>query len=294
MKRSIGIILLAAFLFTAGAGVPRPGFSAELREIKIALRPNKLASFDSLTHLPFLQYLESKLGITVKLRVGKDYKTVINELQAGIVQVAFLGPFSYVLARETMGDGIEPLVVGLRKASHRGGYNSIIVAAGKSKVMNPSQFNQDHTFAVPDPASTSGYLLPFHKLMELGLDPNADFQSVHIAGSHIATLLRVQNGQADGGASNMQTYNDLLGAGMIDIDKVRIIWRSPDLPEGPVTMRQDVPGEIKYRLLKAFIAMPRNLGVYDYKDGLEGFRPAFDRQYDVIRNIRKRVGKISG
>ncbi len=294
MQQLIRLLCLAAFLGVTSLWPTGPGRAAELTELKIALRPTKLATFNSLKHLPFLEYLEEHVGMPVKLRVGKDYETVIGDLNTGVVQVAFLGPFSYVLAREKTGGAVEPLAAGTRKSARRNAYNSIIVAGGRTKVMEPSQFNADHLFTVPDPASTSGYLLPFHRLVELGLDPKTTFKSIHIAGSHIATLLRVQKGDADGGASNMQTYNDLLKAGMIDIDSVRIIWRSPDLPEGPITVRKDLPGDIKYRLLKAFIAMPLNLGVYDYEGELIGFHPAFDRQYEVIRQIQRKIDRIAG
>jgi phosphonate transport system substrate-binding protein len=289
MKRITHFASLATVLVALVACFALPAGAAELKELKIAFRQSKLPAFNSLKHLPFLEFLESHVGIPVKIRVGKDYQSVITSLAKGDVQVAFLGPFSYVLAHETTKGNVEPLVVGVRKSVRERVNSSIIVASDRSRVTDPSQFNKTHIFTVPDPASTSGYLVPFYRLMNLGLDPETDFKGIHIAGNHTAALMRVQNGLADGGASNMQTYEALLRSGMIDIDKVRIIWRSPNLPGGPVTVRTDLSGDLKYRLLKAFMTMPMQLGTYEYEGEIDHFTPAFDRQYNVIRGIRRQL-----
>jgi len=294
MKRITTIVSLAAVLVAVFAFLAPPARAAELTELRIAFRQSKVPGFDSLKHLPFLEFLEKHVGMPVKLTVGKDYQSVITSLVTGEVQVAFLGPFSYVLAYETTKGNVEPLVVGIRASVHERVNSSIIVASDRSGVTDPSQFNRNHVFTVPDPASTSGYLVPFFRLMNLGLHPETDFKGIHIAGNHTAALMRVQNGQADGAASNMQTYEALLRAGMIDIDRVRIIWRSPNLPGGPVTVRKDLSGEIKYRLLKAFLTMPMELGTYEYEGRIDHFAPAFDREYHIIRGIRQQLIDIGG
>lgn len=282
--------LLALFLCSAILA-PDQAPAKEHSEIRIALRPAKTLEGAVQNHRPLIEYLEKKIGIPIKAHVGKNYKSVIEALRNKEVEIAYLGPYSYVLAHNALKGRIEPLVVGIRESARRNVYASIIVAAESTRITDPRQFNNSHVFSIPDPASTTGYLIPTYRFLQLGLEPNASFKSVHIAGNHAGALMAVQNGVADGAGTNILTYELLHRAGLIDIDKVRIIWKSPNLPLGPITVRKDVPGEIKYRLLKAFTSIPPGVGTYEGK--FERYEPAYDEKYKIIRNLYKELNLMA-
>jgi|GEM_PF-6508487 len=50
-----------------------------------------------------LDQLQARLGMPVKPFVATDYNGVIEALRAGKLDVAYLGPFSYVLANQIAG-----------------------------------------------------------------------------------------------------------------------------------------------------------------------------------------------
>ena len=81
--------------------VTGPVRAAELTELKIALLPNESPDAELKKHATMTQHLEKHLGIPVKVQVGIDYTAVIEALRNNHVQVAYLGPFSYLITLES-------------------------------------------------------------------------------------------------------------------------------------------------------------------------------------------------
>jgi len=57
--------------------------------------------------------------------VTTDYSSMIEAMRFGRIEVAYFGPFSYVLAK-SRAPGIEPFAVGVEKGQPF--YNSILIA----------------------------------------------------------------------------------------------------------------------------------------------------------------------
>ncbi|MDP7099741.1 MAG: phosphate/phosphite/phosphonate ABC transporter substrate-binding protein [Nitrospinaceae bacterium] len=264
-----------------------PSSAAEMKELRIALLPNEAPDKELKKHATMTNHLEKILGMKVKVQVGIDYTAVIEALRNEHVDVAYLGPFSYVLADIATKGNVEPLVVGVRKKSGQSTYNSVIVARTNSGIKKVTDFGKKHTISFSDPASTSGFLVPSYRFAQLGIDPQKDFKQVIFAGGHVASLMALNSGKVDGAGTNLPTLEKSINKGIVDGKKIKIIWKSPDIPGSPLTVRKDIPWRIKYLLLKAFMGIPE--GVDSYEGKMSGYEPAWDSEYDIIRDIKKKM-----
>lgn len=261
--------------------------AAEMKELRIALLPNEAPDKELKKHATMTNHLEKILGMKVKVQVGIDYTAVIEALRNNHVDVAYLGPFSYVLADIATKGNVEPLVVGVRKKSGKSAYNSVIVARTDSGINKAKDFGKKHTISFSDPASTSGFLVPSYRFAQLGIDPQKDFKQVIFAGGHVASLMALNSGKVDGAGTNLPTLEKSIKKGVIDGTKIKIIWKSPDIPGSPLTVRKDIPWKVKYLLLKAFMGIPE--GVDSYEGKMARYEPAWDSAYDIIRDIKKKM-----
>ena len=265
---ALGALAVAITTYTTNAAGAQ-----ELKELKIALLPTDTPDEEIKAHKPMTDHLAKALGIPVTVQIGIDY----------------LGPFSYVLAHESMKGTVEPLVTGVRKSSGVSTYNSVFLVRRDSGINKVTDIGKKHAFGFADPASTSGYLVPLWHLQKLGIDPNRDFKSVFFAGGHAAVQMALQNGKIQAAGDNLPSFHKLVKQGRVKEKDIKIIWTSPPIPGSPITIRADVPWEIKYKLIKAFMSIPE--GVVTYEGKIARYEPAYDSDYDIIRDIREAVGK---
>ena len=132
--------------------------------------------------------VEKNLGMKVQGFVASDYNGVIEALRANHVEVAYLGPFSYVL-----GTTVAPIEAFATAETAKAGhtfYHSQIIAL-KENSFNTLDDLKGKTFAFVDPSSTSGHLFPKAGLIQAGFDPDKHFGRVLFTGSHDSNALAV-------------------------------------------------------------------------------------------------------
>jgi phosphonate transport system substrate-binding protein len=93
--------------------------------LRVALLPDENASTLIQNAQPLKTYLEKTLAKTIELIVTTDYSSMIEAMRFGRIEVAYFGPFSYVLAKSKAPD-IEPFAVGIERGQPF--YNSIIIS----------------------------------------------------------------------------------------------------------------------------------------------------------------------
>jgi phosphonate transport system substrate-binding protein len=289
LKKLMVLSVLGVFAMGLMPFISAPSSAAEMKVLRIGLLPNDAPENEIKKHATMTEHLEKILGMKVKVQVGIDYTAVIEALRNDHIDVAYLGPFSYVLADIATKGNVEPRVVGVRKKSGKSAYNSVIVARTETGINDAKEFGKKHTISFSDPASTSGFLVPSYRFAQLGIDPQKDFKQVIFAGGHTASLMALNSGKVDGAGTNLPSLEKAISTGVVDKDKIKIVWTSPDIPGSPLTVRKDISWRIKYLLLKAFMGIPE--GVESYEGKMASYEPAWDSQYDIIRNIKEKMAK---
>lgn len=141
-----------------------------------------------------MDMLSRSLGMPVKPFVAADYNGVIEALRSRRLDVAYLGPFSYVLGASVA--NIEAFAVAETKKAGRTNYHSLIVAHKDSGIRTLADL-KGRSFAFVDPTSTSGHLFPKAGLLKAGFDPDKAFGRVIFSGSHDSNAVAVQNRKID-------------------------------------------------------------------------------------------------
>lgn len=228
-----------------------------------------------------LEHLEGALGMSVKPFVAADYNGVIEALRAKKLDIAFLGPFSYVLAT-TVAD-VEAFV--LPETEKQGAsYKAIIVARKDHGYRNLADL-KGKTFAFVDPSSTSGHLFPKAGLIRAGFDPDKHFSRVIFSGGHDASVLAVHFGKVEAAAVADALLEAAITKGAVKREDMQVLWTSPPIPGAPMVMRKDLPAELRAKLRKAFAdAREMNWGAHSK---IKRWVAVEDSTYDVVRDTAK-------
>lgn len=229
-----------------------------------------------------MDMLSAALGMPVKPFVAADYNGVIEALRSKRLDVAYLGPFSYVLGATIA--NIEAFAVAETKKAGRTFYHSKVVAHKDSGIRTVADL-KGKTFAFVDPSSTSGHLFPKAGLMKAGFNTDKDFGRVIFSGSHDSSAIAVQNKKIDAAAIADRILDAAIAKGLARREDLVEVWTSDPIPESPTVWRTDLPAELKQRVQAAFMQV-KDIPWSD-QGMLNGFMPTNDAAYNVIRDTAK-------
>ncbi|WP_460119702.1 phosphonate ABC transporter substrate-binding protein [Pseudomonas sp. H3_G09] len=229
-----------------------------------------------------LDDLQSKIGMPVMPFVATDYNGIIEALRSGKLDVAYLGPFSYVLATSVA--DVEAFSVAVTKKTGQSAYKSVILARKDSGIHSLADL-QGHTFAFVDPSSASGHLFPKAGLEQAGFAPDSLFKRVIFSGSHDASILAVENRKVDAAAVADRIFASAVAKGVVKQDDFEIVWSSRPIPESPMVWRKALDPQLKKKVADA-LASIKDVPWGD-QGVLNGFQPTTDASYDVVRETAK-------
>ncbi len=247
--------------------------------LRTALLPDENAATVIKNNSALKDYLEGATGCEVELVVTTDYSSMIEAMRRGRLEIAYFGPLSYVLAKSRA--DIEPFAVQVSKGAKT--YNGVVIANAASGIKSLADI-RGKTVAYGDQASTSSHLIPKSMLAKAGLLAGRDY-SEQFLGAHDAVALAVQSGRAQAGGLSKPIFEALVKKGVIDPARVAVLEVSPDYPNYPWTIRSGVDSETKKRVAEAFYRLSDPAVLKNLK--AEGFAPAADSDYDVIRELGK-------
>jgi phosphonate transport system substrate-binding protein len=268
----------------AFAGAPDLKGKLSLQKLNIAFIPAEDAAKTLSDNKEALAYLKQVFGIEVTGAVGTSYSAVIEAMRAKKVDIAFYGPFSYILG--AIEAKAEALIQGQTAEGKLATYTSLIIAPADSTITKLEDI-KGKNFSFVDPASTSGHLVPSYTLLKkANLKETTDYKPIY-AGSHPASYQAVANKKVDAGAIASDTF----------AKAVKIVDTSFPIPGSPIAIRGDLPQADKDLLLQAFLAvndlsdnallkkLSAGLGV-----GAVKLVKADDKAYDDLRQIPAAIG----
>jgi len=163
---------------------------------------------------PLLNALEQELGalttekVKIKLHIARSYQTGIDNIINGKVDIARLGPASYIKARERSA-GIHLLAMESKKGKKR--FNGVICTKADSKFKKIEDL-RGHRFAFGNQKSTIGRYLSQSYLMKHGLYAKS-FSEFSYLDRHDKVGYAVSKGDYDAGALKEGTFKKLIKKG---------------------------------------------------------------------------------
>lgn len=233
---------------------------------------------------PIVEHMSEELGVEVEPYTATDYSGIIESMRSGDVQVAWLGPLSYVLAAEVA--GAEAIAVQQTEEGEDPTYKSLIVTQPDSDIQGIEDL-RGKTFSFVDPASTSGNLFPRKAMVDAGLEPDTDLAEATYAGGHDASALAVANGDVEAGAVADSTLESMVSEGAMEEGALRVVAESDPIPESPIAVSEDLPEPVKQQLKELFLSMtPETVGseTLGSEDAI-GYVEAKDEDYQAVRDL---------
>ena len=236
---------------------------------------------------PIVEILQNRLGMEVQPFVATDYTGVIEALRANKLDIAFLTPASYVMAKN------EANVKVVLKSERKGSpfYYAAIITRADSGIKRLEDL-RGKTFAFGDPLSTSANVFPRKMFHEKGIDPVRDFKQILYSGGHDATVLAVLNGKVDAGATYANSPDGKDAAWMRylkdpeDVKKIRAIAFSEPIPADNLVINGNLDDAVARKIEEIFLELSREeKGKKMLRDlyQIDGFVPATDKDYDSVR-----------
>lgn len=235
----------------------------------------------------FEEYLEKTLGVDLEIFTAGNYDGVVQALAADQIEFAFLGSSAYAAAYTASEGGVQPI---LATESQNGatGYFSIVTVRCDSGYKTIDDL-KGKVLAFADPDSTSGYAVPLYNLSQQGYDPDTFFSAVPFSGSHEAGVQGVVNKQFDAAATYQDNetsgvYQLMESKGMIAKGEVCVIWQSPEITNGPITTRNNLPQPMIDEVKAALMALP-TAAPEVYKE-MTGGETSTDKGYIEVNHER--------
>jgi phosphonate transport system substrate-binding protein len=230
------------------------------------------------------------VGLPIRVTVASDYAAVIEALRNRSADLAFVHPVGYVLANREA----KARIIAKDRWHGNTSYTSRIYVRRDSGIKTLEEL-KGKTIAFVDPASSSGYVYPMLMLIQKGLvqnrDPKTFFRDVVFSGSHDAGLLALLNGHVDALGSFDQAREQYLKD---PAERERLTWvaESAAIPEGGICGRDGLDPAVVERVRAALLQMrgPAYAELLRRLYDIDGFEPAEDREYDVVRQAMDLVG----
>jgi phosphate/phosphite/phosphonate ABC transporter binding protein len=286
MKGALHIGLLGMLLLTGPAdAAPAPSRSDDRlasAPLVFIIPPTENVTVMYERFLPVKDHLEKATGRPVVLRVARSHKEAVESIGSAQAHLAYLDPAAYIEARHRAG------VVPLAKVAYQGAstLRSVVVTRADAAI-NKIVEGRGKRLALGSAASSPSSLIPAVMFQEVGIDLS-QFAAVDYLEQEDRIALSVLARAHDlGGLSEAV-------ARKYEKDGLKIIKRSEAAPQYVVCACSCLPPSLLKSLRQALLAFPAPSAdrPVDAGSGINGFAPAEDRDFDVVRvMIRNLTGK---
>lgn len=223
---------------------------------------------------PLLTYLEQQLGVTLVIDYSDSNDEVVDKLEQGKLDLAYLGPLPYVTLKNHF-DAVEPVVVFLEKTGQHA-YTCAMVRTAES--MLTLDRLQDRKVALTQPLSTCGYFATQGMLKQAG--SSLENNRYRYLGPHDEVALAVVRGEYDTGGLKTAIAKKYHHLGL------QIVAESPPMPGlALIVNRNRVSAERIKQLRQALLDADANTRRHWGDNISHGVVPASDRDYDGLRQL---------
>jgi phosphonate transport system substrate-binding protein len=231
---------------------------------------------------PLRAYLARAMGRPVIVVAPDSYSETVAHLADSSYDFACLGALMYIRAHAKY--GVIPLV---QSTSDKQFHTLFIAGTGSS--IHSLRDLKGKQFAFGDVNSTSGHLIPYIELQQVGINPETDLK-FRYSGSHPATAAMVATGVVDAGAIDETVFHALIAAGKLDAKKIRVFYSSKPYIDYVYVARKDVPEAEREKFAHALLVLKEGnddsvLKILRAKQ----FVVANDQEYANIRQIAQQM-----
>jgi len=291
MKR-IAAVLLALGLIVFLGGTTWAADCENPEVLTFSIIPTEETIQELTIYKPLIDYLSKMTGKKVEFYMPTSYSTVVEAMVNKWVDVAVLGPYSYVIAHEKDPD-IMVFTTYAKRPGHvvkeGPGYQAVLITK-KGSGLTSIDAVKGTTLALTDPGSTSGNLFPrvvFSK--EIGSDLEKYFKKIVYSGGHDLSTMAVYEGKADCAFVATHRFDNVIDRGMVKKGDFNYLWFSATIPQDPFAYRMSLCPDLRDKIRQTFLTLHNEPACKAWLDNVKSNKcvPMSDTDYDVIRILKK-------
>lgn len=283
MMRVYGACVAAGVLLTA---LSSPA-TAQMK-IRFAVGPFQPTAGDTRrAYEPFFKHLARQLGRDYEMFVTTDWAGIAIALANNQADVAWMGPWGYVLANA------EANAQAIATVKYKGNpfYHAIIASRPETKIETWPQDSKGLRISFADAGSTSGWLVPNYYFKSRNIDPRTFFR-YRDGASHAAQMLSVVNDQTDLATDFDRNLDSLIERGAIRREQIKIVWRSDPLPNDPLVVRNGLDADTIAKVRDAVLAITEQEALTLMPKNYTGWVAATHADYKLIEDAGVSVGRL--
>ena len=238
---------------------------------------------------PLVKYLGAQLGVETELTIADDWAKVNTAMAKNEYDVAWMGGAGrYVLTRS---QGAGPAIASVKFAGSPV-YRAVVIAREGVDVKNFPQDAKGMSISFTHENSTTGWLMPYAYLLSQGIDPKTWFKYKAV-NQHPDNEIAVANGTSDLATDSDANRTSMIRRGLVKEQAVPVIWRSDEVPQDPISVRNGLEPALVKRLQEALVAIDaERVKSIPMPAGYTGFVPATDETYRKVHDASVIVGRI--
>lgn len=258
--------------------------------LRLAVIPKKSMQVTMREYQPLLERLSAELKMPVDMVAVSSYESVIDAIVSGGVDIAWLGPASYIQAylREP---GIEPFASLAISQGHftPAGHHYQALLMVRSDGANDLDALRGASVALSDPASTSGSLVPKTEFStRTGLPLEKFFSAVSYSGSHDNSLDALLEGRVDAAFIASVRADAYLNDGRMERDTLRVLWQSEPIYYDPYVFSARICPQLKERVRQVMLGHPQDLAEFLDSQHATGLAPVSHAEYEPLLRLMNR------
>ncbi len=236
-------------------------------------------------YTPLMEYLGRKLNQPVQLQISKDYQDHIDKIGRDEVDIAYMGPASYVKVVKHY--GTKPILARL-EINGKPFFQGIIIIREDSSISKLADLS-GKSFAFGDPNSTMSHLVPRYMLWEnaVKIEKLADHAFLD---THNNVALAVLAGDYDAGAVKEAVFYKYQTRGL------KVLEKTPEISEHLFIARKNLQSAKIKALREALYGLNKDEQggtiMSAIKKTMTGMVPANDKDYNNLRTILNTLKKI--
>jgi phosphonate transport system substrate-binding protein len=235
---------------------------------------------------PFFAYLAKQLGREFDLVATTDWAGISVALANKQVDLAWMGPWGYILANDDSG------VRAIATAKYDGKpiYHAIVVCKpGLVKGWPDGGRGKRVSFA--DVGSTSGWLIPTAWFRRRNIEPKQYFNYSDGA-THAANEIAVASGQVDCATDFDRNRNAMIENGRLERNATEVVWTSDPLPNDAIAVPKTFDPALAERIQKILVGITDDQAKTILPNRYTGFVAASHDSYRTIEEAGILVGRI--
>ncbi len=230
---------------------------------------------------PLTKYLSEKYGQTIIVKVSESYKAHIERVGEERMDLAYLGPASFVKIIDTYG---EKTLLARLEVNESPFFHGMIITRQDSSIKTLDDLT-GKTFAFGDPNSTMSHLVPLYMLLEADITVDK-LEKTAFLGSHNNVALGVLGGYYDAGGIKEGVYYKYRQRGL------KLLATSPPISEHLFVARKDLNQSTIDILRQSMFQLKKKSILTSIKNSVTGLVPVTTSDYDYLFSVIRQLNKL--